>query len=71
MLEGKLDAVTLQHTRDVALKAGRGLSEAQLYRHQDCMSWDDPRAYSDYSPMNRQPDRARMGPHAARMEIWK
>ena len=43
----------------------------RLYWHQDCMWWDDPRAYSDYSPMNRQPDGARMGPHAARMEIWK
>jgi hypothetical protein len=23
----------------------------RLYWHQDCMWWDDPRAYSDYSPM--------------------
>lgn len=23
----------------------------RLYWHQDCMMWDDPRAYSDYSPM--------------------
>ena len=23
----------------------------RLYWHQDCMWWDDPRAYGDYSPM--------------------
>ena len=43
----------------------------RLYRHRDCMWRDDPCAYSGYSPINRQPDRARMGPHAARMETWR
>ena len=107
VLEEMLDAGTLRRTRDVAMKAVRGLSEEQLeanrspgtlinsndhpglaecvgnrralaaleamgfggskfwkaviiskpgpsprlYWHQDCMWWDDPRAYSDYSPM--------------------
>jgi ectoine hydroxylase-related dioxygenase (phytanoyl-CoA dioxygenase family) len=107
ILEDMLDADTLQHTRDVAMKAVGELSEEQLeatrapgslinsndqpglaycignpkalaaleamgfgesklwkaviiskpgpsprlYWHQDCMMWDDPRAYSDYSPM--------------------
>ncbi|MDE0447619.1 MAG: hypothetical protein OXH96_13180 [Spirochaetaceae bacterium] len=27
----------------------------RLYWHQDCMWWDDPRAYRDYSPMIRRP----------------
>ena len=39
--------------------------------HQDCMWWDDPCAYSGYSPINRQPDGAGMGPHGARMETWR
>ena len=107
VLEGMLDTDTLRHTRDIAMKAVRELSEEQLkatrspgtlvnsnhhpglvecignpralaaleamgvggsrfwkaviiskpgpsprlYWHQDCMWWDDPRAYSDYSPM--------------------
>jgi len=107
VLEDMLDAGTLRHTREVAMRAVRGLSEEQLeatrspgtlinsnhhpglaecvgnpkalaaleamgfggskfwkaviiskpgpsprlYWHQDCMWWDDPRAYSDYSPM--------------------
>ena len=107
VLEDMLDAATLQHTRDVSMKAVRALTEEQLeatrapgtlinsnhqpglaecvgnpkalaaleamgfgecmfwkaviiskpgqsprlYWHQDCMMWDDPRAYSDYSPM--------------------
>ena len=107
VLENMLDADTLRHTREVAMKAVRELSAEQmeatrspgtlinsdhhpglaecignpralaaleemgfgggkfwkaviiskpgpsprLYWHQDCMWWDDPRAYGDFSPM--------------------